>query len=55
MQAVLRYHFNINTDTLTDKELARTYQDFVFARENARNFLLNILRTVVKEAFGNND
>jgi hypothetical protein len=39
-------------DKLTRKEYYQAYADYLFLQKNKREFLVNILRQVVNEAFG---
>ncbi len=55
MTALLRYHFKIEPENLSDEEFIKLWNEYVFCTETEKNRQLFVLRKVASEIFGKED
>lgn len=55
VDALLRFHFKVDPDTLDDEAYWRHWYDYLYARQQERDLMLGVMRQVLNEAFAKRD
>ncbi|WP_143164256.1 sarcosine oxidase subunit delta [Hymenobacter daecheongensis] len=51
MAALLRFHYKVDPDTLSDRAYYTLWHDYLYVRSQERALLLGVMRQVISEAF----